>query len=302
MSFFESAMVFPFFCLLHLQQFTTCHSGMGQAFTLWTNNISNLWPAMLAKWAGHWCEIQRVWIVIYLLAMLGKKVFLSSWGKWGPLIVDDLKWGPFIFLFLVFLVWINAFGMESVFKNPVRHSWPRGVRNAWCCMLANPQNLDIGEMLQTPSDSPFAAALRASKIVLVVPNRHCSVYTRLWCGYEAFLAHEEGKTILIAKDSNLQEIRRLGFAFSIFTLCSHVSEEKSAFGPPTTDPILQVFFFAQCHSPIVVLLEEGISTDGSGCDGWNCAGSVFKADQLSVSFASFLVCRTWSSLGIVHPA
>ena len=179
--------------------------------------------------------------------------------------------------------------MESVFKNPVRHSWPRGVRNAWCCMLANPQNLDIGEMLQTPSDSPFAAALRASKIVLVVPNRHCSVYTRLWCGYEAFLAHEEGKTILIAKDSNLQEIRRLGFAFSIFTLCSHVSEEKSAFCPPTTDPIFK-------------LLEEGIPTHGSGCDGWNCAGSVFKADQLSVSFASFLVCGTWSSLGIVHPA
>lgn len=97
-------------------------------------------------------------------------------------------------------------------------------------------------MLQTPSDSPFAAALRASKIVLVVPNRHCSVYTRLWCGYEAFLAHEEGKTILIAKDSNLQEIRRLGFAFSIFTLCSHVSEETSAFCPPTTDPIFKFFF------------------------------------------------------------
>ena len=124
--------------------------------------------------------------------------------------------------------------MGSVLKNPVRHSWPRGVRNAWCCMLANPQNLDIGEMLQTPSDSPFAVALRASKIVLVVPNRHRSVYTRLWCGYEAFLAQEEGKTILIAKDSNLQEIRRPGFALSIFTLCSHVSERMSA--PPTTDP------------------------------------------------------------------
>ena len=114
-------------------------------------------------------------------------------------------------------LFISHAWQEGVFEflRKVRHSWPRGVRNAWCCMLANPQNLDIGAMLQTPSGSPFAVALRASKIVLVVPNRHKSVYTRLWCGYEAFLAQEEGKTILIAKDSNLQEIRRLGFTFSM---------------------------------------------------------------------------------------
>ena len=29
--------------------------------------------------------------------------------------------------------------------------------------------------------------LRQSKYMLVVPNRHTSVYTRLWCGYEAYL-------------------------------------------------------------------------------------------------------------------
>ena len=73
---------------------------------------------------------------------------------------------------------------EGVFEflRKVRHSWPRGVRNAWCCMLANPQNLDIAAMLETPSESPFAVALRASKIVLVIPNRHQSdsVKVKVW--------------------------------------------------------------------------------------------------------------------------
>ncbi|CAE7740085.1 unnamed protein product, partial [Symbiodinium microadriaticum] len=41
----------------------------------------------------------------------------------------------------------------------------------------------------------------AATCVLVVPNRHCSIYTRLWCGYEAYRAHEEGKTIYIARVS-----------------------------------------------------------------------------------------------------
>ena len=40
----------------------------------------------------------------------------------------------------------------------------------------------------------------------MVPNRHQSVYTRLWCAYEAYLAQEEGKTILIAKSSNWRDI------------------------------------------------------------------------------------------------
>ena len=35
-----------------------------------------------------------------------------------------------------------------------------------------------GALLQSPSSSPFALALRASNNVLVVPNRHCSIYTR----------------------------------------------------------------------------------------------------------------------------
>ena len=79
-------------------------------------------------------------------------------------------------------------------------------------MLANPQNLNIEALLESPRSSPFALALRASKLVLVVPNRHQSVYTRLWCAYEAYLAQEEGKPILIAKTSKKKHML-LAFAW-----------------------------------------------------------------------------------------
>ena len=47
----------------------------------------------------------------------------------------------------------------------------------------------------------FASTSRVCLVsteVLVVPNRHKSVYTRLWCGYEAYVASEDAKTIQIA--------------------------------------------------------------------------------------------------------
>ena len=52
---------------------------------------------------------------------------------------------------------------EDVFEftDKVLTSWPWRARHAWCCMLANPQNLDIGALLQSPSMSPFALACRA---------------------------------------------------------------------------------------------------------------------------------------------
>ena len=52
--------------------------------------------------------------------------------------------------------------------------------------MANPQNLDIGELLGCrPSLSPFAAALGSASHIIVAPNRAVSVYSRLWCVYEA---------------------------------------------------------------------------------------------------------------------
>ena len=97
---------------------------------------------------------------------------------------------------------------ENVFEftDKVMTSWPWRACHAWCCMLANPQNLDIGALIQSPSVSPFALALQSSKYMLVVPNRHKSVYTRLWCGYEAYLAFQSDKIIRTAKPSIWREV------------------------------------------------------------------------------------------------
>ena len=78
-------------------------------------------------------------------------------------------------------LFISHAWQEGVFEflSKVLHSWPRQAHHAWCCMLANPQNLDIAALLQSPRSSPFAQAIRASIFVLVVPNRRSSIYTRL---------------------------------------------------------------------------------------------------------------------------
>ena len=97
-------------------------------------------------------------------------------------------------------LFISHAWQEGVFEftRKVIASWPWLARHAWCCMLANPQHLDIGALLQSPSSSPFALALQTSKYMLVVPNQHRSVYTRLWCGYEAYIAFQSNKIIQTA--------------------------------------------------------------------------------------------------------
>mmetsp|Transcript_79425 Transcript_79425/g.199580 ORF Transcript_79425/g.199580 Transcript_79425/m.199580 type:complete len:604 (-) Transcript_79425:41-1852(-) len=92
---------------------------------------------------------------------------------------------------------------EGIFEflDKVLASWPPETKNAWCCMLANPQNLDISHLIKTPRSSPFAQALDSATKVLVVPNRHASIYTRLWCAYEAYLAYQWDKIILTASAS-----------------------------------------------------------------------------------------------------
>lgn len=84
------------------------------------------------------------------------------------------------------------------FIDKVLHSWPRSSRNAYCCMLSNPQNLDIGGLISNPNSSPFALALLSARCMLVVPNRACSIYTRIWCVYEASLSYEHNKLIFTA--------------------------------------------------------------------------------------------------------
>eukprot|EP00928_Gymnodinium_smaydae_P067495 TRINITY_DN5047_c0_g1_i2.p1 TRINITY_DN5047_c0_g1~~TRINITY_DN5047_c0_g1_i2.p1 ORF type:complete len:737 (-),score=56.20 TRINITY_DN5047_c0_g1_i2:199-2409(-) len=84
------------------------------------------------------------------------------------------------------------------FVDSVVCSWPRGVHAAYFCVLSNPQNLDISSLISSPDQSPFAQALRASRCVLAVPN-HCeSIYARLWCSYEAYLAYILDKPLYTA--------------------------------------------------------------------------------------------------------
>ena len=55
----------------------------------------------------------------------------------------------------------------------VRRAWPRLQRmhNLYCCLLANPQNLDMGMWLNVPpSESPFARAMQSASHVLIIPN------------------------------------------------------------------------------------------------------------------------------------
>jgi len=105
-------------------------------------------------------------------------------------------------------VFVTHAWQEGVFEfiDKVLCSLPWRADNVWCCFLANPQNLDIGDMIRSPPDSPFAKALRAAPRLLVVPNEKASVYSRLWCAYEAFLAHEWDKVIQTARPPVYREM------------------------------------------------------------------------------------------------
>ncbi|CAE7352535.1 unnamed protein product [Symbiodinium natans] len=99
-------------------------------------------------------------------------------------------------------VFISHAWAEGLFElgDLVWRAWPRlqGIRNMYCCLLANPQNLDIGQLLSgPPKQSPFARAMRSASHVLVIPNETVSIYTRLWCVYEAYLGTCWHKTCLM---------------------------------------------------------------------------------------------------------
>jgi len=80
-------------------------------------------------------------------------------------------------------------------------SWPKNkkIKHAWCCIFANPQTLDIGHLIRDPRTSPFAVALRKSSQMMVVSTRNVSIYSRIWCAYEAYLATSEERTIFVAR-------------------------------------------------------------------------------------------------------
>ncbi|CAK0886213.1 unnamed protein product [Prorocentrum cordatum] len=89
---------------------------------------------------------------------------------------------------------------EGIYEliDKVMYSWPAGKSHAYICFLSNPQNLDIAHLVSSPTDSPFAHALRSATDMMVVPNRKGSIYSRVWCVYEAHLAYTLDKQIFCA--------------------------------------------------------------------------------------------------------
>ena len=111
-------------------------------------------------------------------------------------------------------VFVSHAWAEGVFElaSHVKRAWPKGLglMNMYCCLLANPQNLDIQALLnKPPGESPFALAMRHASHVLVIPNDTVSIYTRLWCVYEIYLATELKKTCVLPTKPRCSTLRRL---------------------------------------------------------------------------------------------
>ncbi|CAE7721109.1 mak16-a [Symbiodinium sp. CCMP2592] len=85
------------------------------------------------------------------------------------------------------------------FVDKAVHCWPLGATGAYICFLSNPQNFDISHLIARPESSPFAQALKCASCMLVVSNRKASIYSRLWCVYEAFVAYKLDKPIVTAR-------------------------------------------------------------------------------------------------------
>mmetsp|Transcript_67290 Transcript_67290/g.186440 ORF Transcript_67290/g.186440 Transcript_67290/m.186440 type:complete len:579 (-) Transcript_67290:192-1928(-) len=115
--------------------------------------------------------------------------------------------------------------IEGIFEfvDKVLNSWPRGKRSCYICMLANPQNLDISALIKSPRESPFALCLECASHMLVIPNHYSSIYSRLWCVYEAFLAYKLEKTIITASAPVLRKtLMCLSLQAVIFTVAVSV--------------------------------------------------------------------------------
>jgi len=97
-------------------------------------------------------------------------------------------------------VFVTHCWMEGVFEftSKVRLMWPKQAYHLYCCFLSNPQNGNLSELLgEHPMDSPFAKALGSCSHFLVLPNETVSIYSRLWCVFEAHLAIQSGLPIVL---------------------------------------------------------------------------------------------------------
>jgi len=178
------------------------------------------------------------------------------------------------------------------FLDKVLNSWPQDAQHAYCYMLSNPQNLDISDLIASPGESPFAKALERSSHMLVVPNHAGSIYSRVWCAYEAFLGYKQEKIIFMATPPIQQKKKRvLGIlsvsaaTFVIVTMTLLLVGFRVASDAPADDLLLACNIFV--GASVVALLvaatvKPGLSTQicvflAAICSAVYAAGSFYRA-------------------------
>jgi len=119
------------------------------------------------------------------------------------------------------------------FIRKMKSSWPAGMETLWFCCLANPQTWepdDLAALLGGPDsdplkDSPFARALARSKVMVVVPNSSCSIYTRLWCVAEIKVAYDLKKPIRVASERGSTRLLLTDFTSVRDANCSNADDD-----------------------------------------------------------------------------
>ena len=80
-------------------------------------------------------------------------------------------------------------------------AWPDDLAEcgAYVCFLANPQTLDISQLLgEEVQASPFYKVLSSRPRVIMLANSHTPIHTRWWCVYEAHLAKQLSLDVRLA--------------------------------------------------------------------------------------------------------
>lgn len=182
--------------------------------------------------------------------------------------------------------------VEGIFEaiDKVLASWPAGTNHAYCCMLSNPQNLDISDLISCPSDSPFAAALHSAHTMVALPNQNYSIYSRLWCVYEAVLAVENGMLIETATRSSRSRVWPLVIVIAVlFIGGAALGRPYHSFGIPSSHASdLALALIGNVPLSLSLALAGDLASLVCNCVGavtggfyWYCA----ELDHFSVCFS-----------------
>ncbi|CAK0829566.1 unnamed protein product [Prorocentrum cordatum] len=199
-------------------------------------------------------------------------------------------------------------------------SWPARAHSAYLCFLSNPQNssqcdspsrgtvrIDIGHLISSPIDSPFAHALRSATHVMVVSNKQGSIYSRIWCTYEAYLAYTMDKHIFRASspvhDLWPRVVSQLGLcivslAIGALLWILFVFLRLDEFGYPflalliLTMLICKIDYVIQRKKPEGNACRRSCAVTGGAAS--ICIGFIMQMDASLVNFFGVVVCVAYS--------